>query len=134
MGVTFFLPNTGPCPQTLLVPSTTPSTFGARAGGAGDEPGPAGNGRNLPPPRLAVPSPVSHTASRQEGGVAASGTSSATPAVAVFGWWWPNVFAGDGRGCRYGDRSVALGAASLRKQNCPSSDTSSRLLRDSLQV
>lgn len=42
------------------------------------------------------------------------------PAVAVFGWWWPNIFAGDGRGCRYGDRSVALGAASLRKQNCRS--------------
>lgn len=48
------------------------------------------------------------------------GPRSPLPAAAAFGWWWPSVCAGDGRGCRYGDRSVALGAARLRTQNCPS--------------
>lgn len=41
------------------------------------------------------------------------------PAVAVSGWCRLRFFACDGRSCRYGDRSVAPGAASLCKQNCP---------------
>ena len=32
------------------------------------------------------------------------------------GWWRLGIFAGDGRGCRYGDRSVARGAASLGRR------------------
>lgn len=40
-------------------------------------------------------------------------------AVAVWGWRQLSFFAGDGRGCRYGDRSVALGAASLREPTGP---------------
>lgn len=40
-------------------------------------------------------------------------------AAAVWGWWRLSFFAWDGRGCRYGDRSVALGAAGLREQTYP---------------
>lgn len=40
-------------------------------------------------------------------------------AVAVWGWRQLSCLAGDGRGCRYGDRSVALGAASPRGQTGP---------------
>lgn len=41
------------------------------------------------------------------------------PAVAVSGCCRLSFFPCDGRSCRYGDRSVALGAASLCKQNSP---------------
>lgn len=70
-------------PRTRSAPASPPSLPGARAGGGGNRPGRGGlgmKGAARPRARLGPP-PASHTAPRQEGGAAASGTSPATPGV-----------------------------------------------------
>lgn len=108
--------NTGPCPLPLALRGPPPSPLASLRRRKGGGPGVGGASRShsrlCPPPRPTLPRD-------RKAEPRLPGPPPPLLAAAVWGWWRLSFFAWDGRGCRYGDRSVGLGAAGFREQTCP---------------